>query len=79
MCSERAALQALVKNGMPVERKRIVVAGSGPLLWAVAAYLRKKGAVIPVIVEQARRNRLRRFALALARAPEKMLQAGALR
>ncbi len=30
-------LQALVKGGLPVERRRIVVAGSGPLLLAVAA------------------------------------------
>ena len=29
-------LQALVKTGLPVEGKRVVVAGSGPLLLAVA-------------------------------------------
>nr|AUN35747.1 putative oxidoreductase [uncultured bacterium] len=30
-------LQALVKTGLPIEGKRVVVAGSGPLLLAVAA------------------------------------------
>src|SRR5262249_5030468 len=33
-------LQALVKGGLPIKGKRIVVAGSGPLLLAVAAYLK---------------------------------------
>jgi NADPH-dependent 2,4-dienoyl-CoA reductase/sulfur reductase-like enzyme len=33
-------LQALVKTGLPVEGKRVVVAGSGPLLLAIGAYRR---------------------------------------
>jgi D-hydroxyproline dehydrogenase subunit alpha len=37
-------LQALVKGGLPIEDKRVVVAGSGPLLLAVAMFLRKHGA-----------------------------------
>ena len=37
-------LQAMVKAGLPIRGKRIVVAGTGPLLLAVAAYLRKHGA-----------------------------------
>ena len=37
-------LQVLVKTGLPIEDKRVVVAGSGPLLLAVAAYLRGHGA-----------------------------------
>ena len=41
-------LQALVKTGLPVEGKRVVVAGSGPLLLAVAAYLRGRGADVLV-------------------------------
>jgi len=32
-------LQALVKSGLPIARKRVLVAGSGPLLLPVAAYL----------------------------------------
>ena len=73
------ALEALVKSGLPVRGKRIVVAGSGPLLLAVAAYLRKHGAEIPIICEQASRTRLAKFALRLAAHPAKMAQALALR
>jgi NADPH-dependent 2,4-dienoyl-CoA reductase/sulfur reductase-like enzyme len=46
-------LQALVKGGLPIAGKRVVVAGSGPLLLAVAAYLRGEGARILLIAEQA--------------------------
>src|SRR5579863_159277 len=42
-------LQAMVKSGLPILGKRIVVAGSGPLLLAVAAYLRRHGAEIRLI------------------------------
>ena len=39
-------LQAMVKSGLPIRGKRVVVAGTGPMLLAVAAYLRKHGAEI---------------------------------
>ena len=39
-------LQAMVKCGLPIRGKRVIVAGTGPLLLAVAAYLRKRGAEI---------------------------------
>jgi len=58
-------LQALVKTGLPIEGKRVVVAGSGPLLLAVAAYLRGRGAEVLLIAEQASQARLARFALGL--------------
>ncbi len=58
-------LQALVKGRLPIAGQRVVVAGTGPLLLAVAAYLRKHGATIPLIAEQASRSRLARFGLAL--------------
>ena len=58
-------LQALVKTGLPIERKRVVVAGSGPLLLAVAAYLRGYGADVLLIAEQASSMRLARFGLGL--------------
>lgn len=58
-------LQALVKTGLPVEGKRVVVAGSGPLLLAVAAYLRGCGADVLLIAEQAPPVRLTRFGLGL--------------
>ena len=72
-------LQALVKSGLPVKGKRIVVAGTGPLLLAAAAYFRKKGAIVPVIAEQTSWARIARFSLQLLRHPAKLLQAAALR
>ena len=39
-------LQALAKSGLGIAGKRIVVAGTGPLLLAVAAYARKCGAKV---------------------------------
>ncbi len=71
-------LQALVKNGLPVRSKRIVVAGTGPLLLAVAAYLRNTGAIVPVIAEQASWQALVRFGWQLAGHPAKLWQALAL-
>jgi D-hydroxyproline dehydrogenase subunit alpha len=68
-------LQALVKSGLPVLRKRVVVAGSGPLLLAVAAYLRKCGAVVPLIAEQADPKALVSFAMSLGSHPAKLWQA----
>lgn len=58
-------LQALVKTGLPIEGKRVVVAGSGPLLLAVAAYLRGHGAEVLLIAEQASSVQLARFAVGL--------------
>jgi NADPH-dependent 2,4-dienoyl-CoA reductase/sulfur reductase-like enzyme len=54
-------LQALVKSGFDVRGKKVVVAGSGPLLIAVAAYLRQRGAEVSLIAEQAPRGKLARF------------------
>lgn len=56
-------LQALVKTGLPIEGKRVVVAGSGPLLLAVAAYLREHSADVLLIAEQASAMRVARFGL----------------
>lgn len=68
-------LQALFKGGYPVDGKRVVVAGSGPLLLAVAASLVERGAAVDAIVEQAPRHRLARFALSLLATPSKLRQA----
>ncbi len=68
-------LQALAKSGLPVEGKRVVVAGTGPLLLAVADYLRRHGAHVPFIAEQAPRAALLRFTAHLARHPAKLVQA----
>jgi D-hydroxyproline dehydrogenase subunit alpha len=67
-------LQAMVKCGLPIGGKRVVVAGTGPLLLAVAAYLRKHGAEIPVICEQTSWRSLAKFGLALIASPQKMVQ-----
>jgi D-hydroxyproline dehydrogenase subunit alpha len=67
-------LQALVKSGLPIAGKRVVVAGSGPLLLAVAAYLRKYGGEIPIICEQASWARLAQFGFALLSEPHKIAQ-----
>ena len=72
-------LQALVKTGLPVEGKRVVVAGTGPLLLAVAAYLRASGADVLLIAEQASALRLARFGVGLISQRRKLGQAWALK
>jgi D-hydroxyproline dehydrogenase subunit alpha len=72
-------LQALVKSGLPVKGKRVVVAGTGPLLLAVAAYLRERGAEVLCICEQAPFRRLSAFTLAMASFPQKLVEAAELR
>lgn len=67
-------LQALVKNGLDARGKRVVVAGTGPLLLAIAAGLADAGAKIVAIHEQAPAWRLMAFGLALARYPGKLLE-----
>ncbi|HEX4749019.1 MAG TPA: FAD/NAD(P)-binding oxidoreductase [Bryobacteraceae bacterium] len=71
-------LQAIAKSGLPIEGKKIVVAGSGPLLLAVAAHLKRHGAQVKLIAEQASRGALAGFALQLLRSPGKLFQAGGL-
>ena len=68
-------LQALVKSGLSVSGKRVVIAGSGPLLLAVAEYLRRAGAEIILIAEQAPASRVRGFAARLFFHPSKFWQA----
>jgi len=72
-------LQAMVKSGLPIAQKKVVVAGSGPLLLAVAAYLRQHGAVIVAICEQASARALMRFGAALLKRPQKIRQAFSLK
>ena len=71
-------LQALVKGGLAIQDKRVVVAGSGPLLVAVAETLQKYGANIVAIVEQASLSSAVHFGLELARQPAKIGQAAKL-
>jgi len=72
-------LQALVKGGLPVLRKRVVLAGTGPLLLAVAAGLVQRGAQILGVFEQAPLARLLRLGLGLRSHPRKLLEAVAYR
>lgn len=71
-------LQALAKAGLAMARKRVVVAGSGPLLPAAAVYLRSRGARIAAVVEQAPRARLAEVGAALLAFPSKLRQAGGM-
>jgi D-hydroxyproline dehydrogenase subunit alpha len=67
-------LQALVKSGLDVRGKRIVVAGTGPLLPAIAAGLSDAGANIIAIYEQAPMSRLLGFGVTLAGYPGKLVE-----
>src|ERR1700683_3084138 len=68
-------MQALVKSGLPVKDKRILVAGTGPLLLAVAAYLRKAGAKVIAMCEQTSWFRFARFGLGMSLVPGKFREA----
>lgn len=67
-------LQALVKGGFDVKGKRVVVAGTGPLLLAVAVHLQEFGAEVICIAEQAKLPDLLPFASSLLAHPAKLLQ-----
>ena len=68
-------LQALVKGGLDLAGARVVVAGSGPLLVAVAVSLRAHGANVLGLFEQASRTRVAGFALSLLGHRAKLVQA----
>lgn len=67
-------LDALVRGGLPIAGKRVVVAGTGPLLLAVAAHLAEHGAHIAAVCEQAPLGRLMHFGLQVLREPGKLWQ-----
>ena len=67
-------LQALVKGGFDVAGKRVVVAGTGPLLLAVAVHLKEYGATVVCIAEQAPWRQILPFAASLWSQPAKLLQ-----
>lgn len=72
-------LQALIKGGMPVAGQRIVIAGSGPLLFAAAATAQAHGATVVAIIEQSPPAALARFLASLCYTPGKLAQAAWLR
>jgi len=67
-------LQAMVKSGLAIAGKRVVISGTGPLLLAVASVLVKRGARIEGIFEQAPMSRAIRFAFALCSRPGKLFE-----
>jgi len=69
--------QALVKAGLDARGKRVVVAGSGPLLLAVSAFLTRAGARVEGIFEQAPLARLAGLGLHMTLAQPGKLAEGA--
>jgi len=67
-------LLAMSKAGWPVTGKRVVLAGTGPLLLAVADGLKQQGAQVSLVAEQAPRAKVVRFGLGLWRQPGKLIQ-----
>jgi NADPH-dependent 2,4-dienoyl-CoA reductase/sulfur reductase-like enzyme len=71
-------LQALIKSGLKAgsdsSPMRVVVAGSGPLLLAVAAGLRRSGVRVESILEQASLARLTGFGVSLLGSPGKLAE-----
>ena len=67
--------QALLKSGGSFRGKRVVIAGSGPLMLPVAASMRDAGANVVLMAEQASGWRVARFGAGLLGAPRTLLQA----
>jgi NADPH-dependent 2,4-dienoyl-CoA reductase/sulfur reductase-like enzyme len=71
--------QALLKAGLDVSGRRVVIAGSGPLLLPVAASLAAAGAQVLRVAEQAPPRAVRAFAVGLWRHPSSLVQAARYR
>lgn len=71
-------MQALIKGGFPVRGKRVVVAGSGPLLLAAADTVRRSGGEVAAIVEYRGTRELAAFTGQLALAHRAKLAQAAL-
>lgn len=69
------AMQALCKSGLDITGARVILAGTGPLLLPVAATLRRAGAKLVLIGEQASGPAVRRFARRALGDPGKLAQA----
>jgi NADPH-dependent 2,4-dienoyl-CoA reductase/sulfur reductase-like enzyme len=72
-------LQALVKAGLDIRGKRVVVAGTGPLLLAAGAAMKRAGASVEAIVEQAPPAALARFGMAALSHPSKLIEGAGYR
>jgi NADPH-dependent 2,4-dienoyl-CoA reductase/sulfur reductase-like enzyme len=73
------AAQSLLKSGASFAGKRVVLAGSGPLLLPAAAALRSGGARVVFVAEQASPTAVNRFARNLLRRPGKLAEAALYR
>ncbi|CAI0824756.1 NAD(P)/FAD-dependent oxidoreductase [Serratia grimesii] len=71
-------LQAQIKQGLAVKGERVVIAGSGPLLLAVAHSVVGAGGEVIMLAEQASAPRIAAFAGGLWRWPVKLRQSFAL-
>jgi NADPH-dependent 2,4-dienoyl-CoA reductase/sulfur reductase-like enzyme len=71
--------QALLKAGTSFRGKRVVIAGSGPLLLPVAASLATRGARLAIVAEQTPREAVVSFVSGLWRSPSLLAQAAQYR
>lgn len=71
--------QALLKQGANYRGKRVVIAGTGPLMLPVAASLSDAGARVQLVAEQASYGAVRDFAISLLAHPETLVQAAMYR
>ncbi|WUW20789.1 NAD(P)/FAD-dependent oxidoreductase [Streptomyces sp. NBC_01463] len=67
-----AGAQAMLKSGLVLPGRRVVVAGSGPLLQAVAVSLARAGARVPALVEASGYPAYARAPLVLAANPGRL-------
>ncbi|MGH7584020.1 MAG: FAD-dependent oxidoreductase [Gemmatimonadales bacterium] len=72
-------LQALIKNGLDIRGSRVIIAGTGPLLFPVAATVARLGGDLLLVAEQATRTHLIDFAARLIAKPSAIRQAIAYR
>ncbi|NEC66629.1 FAD-dependent oxidoreductase, partial [Streptomyces sp. SID9727] len=69
-----AGAQAMLKSGLVLPGRRVVVAGSGPLLQAVALSLSRAGARVPALVEAAGYGAYARAPRVLAANPDRLAE-----
>lgn len=69
-----AGAQAMLKSGLVLPGRRVVVAGSGPLLQAVALSLARAGARVPALVEAAGYGAYARAPHVLAGNPDRVAE-----
>lgn len=68
-------LQAMLKGGLDLRGQRVVLGGTGPLLFAVASAVARAGARLLLVAEQAPRDRVMRFAAHALLNPSRLVQA----